>query len=281
MLFTPVSKAQSSPMVESFEGNPIIVIIGSVSIDYIVNPIIIGSVIILIFGIIFIPKIIDRIQNNDIVRSDSRSSKIDHLISDADPLAFLEIDGNKKKVPAFDFINQNGKRISNNDFSGKAYVIEFFFTTCTTICPVMNNNLVHLQNNLKNYKDFGIASFSINPEYDTVEILKEYEKEYGITNQSWHLLTGDEEKIYDLANNGFNLYAASGTGFEDEFEHSGYFALIDKQGYIRCRIDELGNPKIYYRGSVDVKDKYDIDGEEEEISMLQEDLLKLINNGIK
>ena len=60
-------------------------------------------------------------------------------------------------------------------FRAKAYVIEFFFTTCTTICPIMNNNLVHLQNNLKNYKDFGIASFSINPEYDTVEILKEYE----------------------------------------------------------------------------------------------------------
>ena len=239
------------------------------------------SLIILIFGSIFIPKIIDRIQNNDIVRSDNRSSKIDHLIIDSEPLSFLEIDGNKKKVPSFDFINQNGERISNKDFSGKAYVIEFFFTTCTTICPVMNNNLVHLQNNLKNYKDFGIASFSINPEYDTVEILKQYEKEYGITNQSWHLLTGNKEKIYDLANNGFNLYAASGTGFEDEFEHSGYFALIDKQGYIRCRIDELGNPKIYYRGSVDVKDKYDIDGEEEEISMLQEDLLKLINNGIK
>ncbi len=163
------------------------------------------SLIILIFGIIFIPKIIDRIQNNDIVRSDNRSSKIDHLIIDSEPLAFLEIDGNKKKVPSFDFTNQNGERISNKDFSGKAYVIEFFFTTCTTICPVMNNNLVHLQNNLKNYKDFGIASFSINPEYDTVEILKEYEKEYGITNQSWHLLTGDKEKIYDLANNGFNL----------------------------------------------------------------------------
>ena len=103
------------------------------------------SLIILIFGSIFIPKIIDRIQNNDIVRSDNRSSKIDHLIADSEPLAFLEIDGNKKKVPGFDFINQNGKRISNNDFLGKAYVVEFFFTTCTTICPIMNNNLVHLQ----------------------------------------------------------------------------------------------------------------------------------------
>ena len=235
------------------------------------------SLIILIFGSIFIPKIIDRIQNNDIVRSDNRSSKIDHLITDSEPLAFLEIDGNKKKVPSFNFINQNGKKISNKDFLGKAYVIEFFFTTCTTICTIMNNNLVHLQNILKNYKDFGIASFSINPEYDTIEILKEYENEYGITNDSWHLMTGSQQEIYDLANNGFNLYTASGSQFVDEFEHSGYFALIDKQGYIRCRIDELGNPKIYYRGYVDVKDKFDIDGEEEEISILQEDLLKLIN----
>ncbi len=235
------------------------------------------SFIILIFGIIFIPKIVDRIQNNDIVRSDSRSAKIDHLITDSEPLPFLEINGEKKKVPDFNFINQNGNRITNSDYYGKAYVVEFFFTTCTTICPIMNNNLVHLQNNLKNYKNFGIASFSINPEYDTIEILKDYEREYGITNESWHLLTGKKKEIYDLANNGFNLYTASGNQFEDGFEHSGYFALVDKEGYIRCRIDELGNPKIYYRGYIAIKDKYDIDGEEEELSILQEDLLKLIN----
>jgi len=235
------------------------------------------SFIILIFGIIFIPKIVDRIQNNDIVRSDSRSAKIDHLITDSEPLPFLEINGEKKKVPDFNFINQNGNRITNSDYYGKAYVVEFFFTTCTTICPIMNNNLVHLQNNLKNYKNFGIASFSINPEYDTIEILKDYEREYGITNESWHLLTGKKKEIYDLANNGFNLYTASGNQFVDGFEHSGYFALVDKEGYIRCRIDELGNPKIYYRGYIAIKDKYDIDGEEEELSILQEDLLKLIN----
>ena len=140
----------------------------------------------------------------------------------------------------------------------------------------MNNNLVYIQNNLQNYKDFGIASFSINPEYDTVEVLKQYENEYGITNDSWNLMTGPQEKIYDLANNGFNLYTASGSQFVDGFEHSGYFALVDKEGYLRSRIDGLGNPMIYYRGSVNVKEKYDIDGEEEEISILQEDLLKLI-----
>ena len=235
------------------------------------------SFVILIFGIIFIPKIVDRIQNNDIVRSDSRSAKIDNLITDSEPLPFLEINGEKKKVPAFNFINQNGNRITNSDYYGKAYVVEFFFTTCTTICPIMNNNLVHLQNNLSNYEDFGIASFSINPEYDTIEILKDYEREYGITNESWHLLTGNKDEIYSLANNGFNLYTASGNQFVDGFEHSGYFALVDKDGYIRCRIDELGNPKIYYRGYIAIKDKYDVDGEEEEISMLQEDLLKLIN----
>ena len=234
------------------------------------------SFIILIFGIIFIPRIIERIKNNDIVRSDSRSVKIDNLVIDSEPLAYLEIDGEKKKVPDFNFINQNGKKISNHDYSGKAYVVEFFFTTCTTICPIMNNNLVYIKNNLKNYKDFGIASFSINPEYDTVEVLKQYENEYGITNDSWNLMTGPQEKIYDLANNGFNLYTASGSQFVDGFEHSGYFALVDKEGYLRSRIDGLGNPMIYYRGSVNVKEKYDIDGEEEEISILQEDLLKLI-----
>ena len=83
------------------------------------------SLIILIFGIIFIPKIIDRIQNNDIVRSDNRSSKIDHLIIDSEPLSFLEIDGNKKKVPSFDFINQMGREYLIRTFLAKPMLLNF------------------------------------------------------------------------------------------------------------------------------------------------------------
>lgn len=97
----------------------------------------------------------------------------------------------------------------------------------------MNKNLVDIQNVYKGNTDFGIASFSITPENDTPEVLKAYADEYGIANPNWNLLTGDETEIYDVANNGFNIYVAK---VDDEigFEHSGDFALIDKTvSYVR------------------------------------------------
>lgn len=234
-------------------------------------------ILLIVFGLVFVPRIIDRVKNNDISRSESRSLKLDNFEKNIEPLPYLLMNNERKKVPEFNFFNQNGELVSNNDYIGKVYIVEFFFTTCTTICPVMNTNLIHIQNSFTKFSDFGIASFSINPEYDTVDILNQYAKENGIVNSNWNLMTGDRSEIYKLANDGFNLYTAASSDFIDGFEHSGYFALIDKQGFIRCRNDEFGNPKIYYKGSVNHMDKLDSNGEAEEITILKEDLLKLLN----
>ena len=234
-------------------------------------------ILLIVFGLVFVPRIIDRVKNNDISRSESRSLKLDNFEKNIKPLPYLLMNNERKKVPEFNFVNQNGDLVSNNDYIGKVYIVEFFFTTCTTICPVMNTNLIHIQNSFTKFSDFGIASFSINPEYDTVDILNQYANENGIVNSNWNLMTGDRSQIYKLANDGFNLYTAASSDFIDGFEHSGYFALIDKQGFIRCRNDEFGNPKIYYKGSVNYMDKLDSNGEAEEITILKEDLLKLLN----
>ena len=234
--------------------------------------------IILVFGIIFIPKIVNRISSNDIIREDSRSKKVSTTVSDSNELVYLIINGEPKKVAPFSFTNQDGKIISNKDFEGKVYLVEFFFTTCPTICPRMNKNLVDIQNNFPDNNDFGIASFTINPENDTAEVLKEYANRYGVTNPNWHFLTGDKDAIYNLANTGFNLYAEQVEGAPGGFEHSGNFALIDKEGFIRSRKDDFGNPKIYYKGIISETEKYDEEGEEEEISMLKEDILKLLKS---
>ncbi len=117
----------------------------------------------------------------------------------------------------------------------------------------------------------------LTPEFDTSEVLKLYAKENGINNLNWNLLTGDRSDIYKLANEGFNLYTAASSDFVDGFEHSGYFAIIDKEGYIRSRVDQFGNPKIYYKGSVDFDEKLDSNGEAEEITILKEDILKLLS----
>ncbi|WP_445736404.1 SCO family protein [Mariniflexile sp.] len=235
------------------------------------------ALVILVFGIYFIPKIIDRIVNDDVVRNEG-GTKItkDDAPKKLSDLAFIEINDAPKKVPAFSFTNQDGKTITDKDYEGKVYVIEFFFTTCPTICPRMNANLIQIQNAFKEFENFGVASFTINPENDTPEVLKTYANKYGVTNPNWNLMTGNQTEIYKLANEGFNLYTAKNGTVEGGFEHSGNFALIDKNGYLRSRVVN-GNPIIFYNGMISETEKTDEQGMTEEISALKEDIKKLLN----
>lgn len=235
--------------------------------------------VILVFGIWFVPKIIDRITNQDTVRNDNRSqqvSKTDFSQPEESDLVFININGTPKKVPEFSFTNQDGKTITQQDYLGKVYVVEFFFTTCPTICPRMNENLVQIQNEFKDFENFGVASFSIMPKVDTPEVLKVYAEKYGIMNPNWNLLTGDQDAIFELANIGFNIFVGEDETVEAGFEHSGNFALIDKNGFIRSRQDDFGNPKIFYSGIISEAEKVDEDGQKEEISMLKQDIAKLL-----
>ena len=238
------------------------------------------SFIVLLFGIYFVPKIIDRVSNADVVRDESRSEDINlnpkKRPGNPSDLQYIEINGKRKKVPAFSFIDQNGEMISNKDYEGKVYVLEFFFTKCPSICPKMNANMVKLQNTFPNEKNFGIASFSITPQSDTPEVLKAYAEQNGVTSSNWHLMTGDVDAIYKLANEGFYLYTAKDENVEGGFEHSGNFALIDKNGYIRSRSDAQGSPIIYYNGMISEEEKVDEEGMEQQITMLKEDIAKLL-----
>ena len=196
--------------------------------------------VIIIFGIIFIPKIVSRITNSKIVESNRSQSSI--------PLQYVFLNGEAKKVPEFAFINQDSIIISNEDFNKKVYVAEFFFTSCPSICPIMNKNMKRIENRFGKRQDFGIASFSIDPIKDTPSVLKAYAETYDVFSQNWHFLTGEKDKIYNLANEGFNIFASVNPRVAGGFEHQGYFALIDKNGFIRCRSDQFGNPIVYYMG---------------------------------
>ena len=198
------------------------------------------SFIILLFGIYAIPRIVTRLKNGTVVQNDRMSSQNETVVDTS--LVIM------RKAPNFEFINQDNNKVSNESYIGKVYLVEFFFTTCPSICPIMNRNMVLIQNEFKDEKDFGIASISINPENDTPEILKAYAKNYGATLPNWFFLTGDKEKIYDLANKGFNVFAGENAKVNGGFEHSGLAALIDKKGNIRCRRDANNNPIMYYDG---------------------------------
>lgn len=168
-------------------------------------------------------------------------------------------------VPHFSLTNHHGETITQEDMLGKVYVVEFFFTTCPSICPVMHKSLVKVQDKYFGNPNVGFVSVTINPEFDTPEVLNDYAKENNVTNNNWQFLTGELDDIYALANQGFNLYAAEAPEVEGGFEHSGFFALVDKKGNIRSRLAEQGNPKIYYNGL-----------EDSDVKMLTDDIKKLL-----
>ncbi len=198
------------------------------------------SFVILIFGIYAIPKIVDRIKNGDIVKGSSLDN-----VSSKNKATDLFVVG---VAPQFELTDQNNKKISNKDYKDKVYVVEFFFTTCPSICPKMNKNMIEIQNKFFGNPNFGIASISINPENDTPQVLKSHADLIGVKSTNWHLLTGNQDYIFDLSYKGFNVYAGKNPNIPGGFEHSGLFALIDKKGKIRCRKDENENPIVYYDG---------------------------------
>lgn len=216
------------------------------------------ALVILVFGIFFIPKIVDRIKNNDVVKGD-RLNKIEDDGSTKSNLLTIG------KAPEFNLTNQEGKPISNDSYKGKVYVVEFFFSTCPTICPIMNRNMKFVQQSFASNVNFGIASITINPENDTSEVLKKHAETIGAKGMNWHFLTGDKNTIYNIANKGFNLYVGQNSKVNGGFEHSGLFALIDKKGNIRCRQDEFGNPIVYYDGL-----------KEEGVGQIKQDISKLL-----
>lgn len=229
------------------------------------------SLAILIFGIIFIPKIVDRVKDGNMIDNNRMNVK-----SGAEALAYIALNNQKRRVPEFSFLNQDSLLITDKDYLGKVYVVEFFFTTCPSICPIMTENLVELQKEFNGEDAFGVASFTINPRYDSPHVLKKYSEKYEITDLDWHFMTGEQDAIYDLANSGFNIFAAEVPNAPGGFEHSGLFALIDKKGYIRSRMDKFGNPIVYYRGTITEEQGENEEGETEQISVLREDIKKLL-----
>ena len=220
-------------------------------------------IIIILFGVFSLPKIYERVVNSDITDSNRLNTN--------ERLAYLTISDQKRKAPDFLLTNQDSILISNDDMIGKVYVLEFFFTRCPDICIEMNQNMKLLDEEFGDSKDFGIVSITIDPNNDTPSVLKKYSEALDVKSQNWHFLTGQKDYIYDLANIGFNIFANQNSNFIGGFEHQGYFALIDKDGYIRSRKDSFGNPIMYYLGI------NDINAIQQGIGMLNYDIKKLID----
>jgi len=231
--------------------------------------------IILVFGIFAIPKIIDRISNDTITdanRLNKVKKGVQSTYTDSGLVKF-------NKVPDFNFRNQDSIELGNSFFKDKVFVVEFFFTTCPTICPIMTQSMLQIEDKFGDLDDFAIASFTINPAHDTPSVLNKYMVDHGIKSKNWQMLTGSHDDVMKLANKGFNLYAAMEDKAPGGFEHSGMFALVDKNGFIRSRKDEFGNPILCYRGITETsKDELGevVDTSYHQLTELKQDILKLL-----
>ncbi len=156
--------------------------------------------------------------------------------------------GDTAKIPPFSFTNQDGKTITNADYKDKIYVADFFFTTCPGICKIMTGNMLRLQKEFKDNKDFYLLSHTVNPERDTVETLRRYARDKGADTRNWNFVTGTKDSIYKIAESYFANVMPDSLA-PGGFLHSEFFILVDKEGKVRCRKEDDGNVKAVYDGT--------------------------------
>jgi protein SCO1/2 len=149
-------------------------------------------------------------------------------------------------VRPFAFINQDGKTITNKDVAGKVYVAEYFFTTCKGICPKMNNNMKLVYEKFKNENNFLILSHTCDPEQDSAAQLKKYSDSLGVNTSRWMFLTGRKDSLYTMARISYTIDDPANNlrSIDDDFLHTQFWALVDKNGDVRKIYDGLKQNEI-------------------------------------
>ena len=137
------------------------------------------------------------------------------------------------RIADFSLTNQNGKTVTQKDFKGKIYVADFFFTTCPNICIAMTDNLLKVQEKIKNNPNVVLLSHSVTPKIDSVPQLKKYAIEKGVIDKKWNLVTGDKKEIYDLARKSYLAVKEDGDGGPFDMIHTENFILVDPDRRIR------------------------------------------------
>jgi protein SCO1 len=149
-------------------------------------------------------------------------------------------------VKPFSFESQEGRIITNRDVAGKVYVAEYFFTTCKGICPKMNNNLKKVYETYRNDSNFLILSHTVDPETDSAARLKVYGDSMGIDAHQWLLLTGSKSRLYRAARESYLLDDPNNNKVDigQQFIHTQFFALVDRNGQVRKIFDGLKQDEI-------------------------------------
>jgi len=147
-------------------------------------------------------------------------------------------------VADFELINQNGKTITQEVYKDKIYIADFFFTSCTTICPIMTNNMAKIQKEFLDNDNVMLLSLSVTPDIDSITRLREYANSKGVIDTKWNVTTGDKKHIYDLARKSYFATTNEGDGGLQDFIHTTNFVLVDAKKRIRGIYNGIDNDEI-------------------------------------
>ncbi len=149
-------------------------------------------------------------------------------------------------VQPFSFVNQDGKLVTDKTMEGKVYVAEFFFTTCTGICPEMNTNLKKVYERFKGSPDFRILSHTSDPERDSVPVLKQYADSMKVDTEKWIFVTGRKDSLYKAARVSYTVDDPANNlqRIEDQFIHTQFWALVNKEGKVKKVYDGLKQDEV-------------------------------------
>lgn len=140
-------------------------------------------------------------------------------------------------VRDFRLTDQTGSVITQSTLNGKIYVLDYFFTTCPSICPIMSTQMARAYEKYKGNEQVIFLSHTVDPENDSVPVLARYAREHGADARQWHFLTGDKQELYDLARKSYFLDPGEGKGDADDFIHTPMFVLVDREKRIRGYYD--------------------------------------------
>ncbi|GAA4425398.1 SCO family protein [Pontibacter saemangeumensis] len=137
------------------------------------------------------------------------------------------------QIPDFAFVDQDSQQVTQQTVEGKIYVTDFFFTSCPSICPKMKSQMLRVYEKFEDNPDLLLLSHSIDPQHDTVAVLKDYAERLGVKAEKWHFLTGEKDSIYDIAMKYLVAVQEEGDAASGGFTHGGHFVLVDGQRRIR------------------------------------------------
>ena len=180
------------------------------------------------FSIIFIPVLYFLVKPKDKLPVYNPVDVNPRLVDDS-----VKHISRNHRISDFTLINQNGEAITKEDFEGKIYVADFFFTRCQTICPIMAVNMKDLQEEFKNDPDLKFLSHSVTPVMDSVPVLRAYADKNEAIDGKWEITTGDKRHIYELARKSYFAVLDEGDGGDQDFIHTEQFILVDQKGQIR------------------------------------------------